>query len=64
MPQDIVNRINQEAMKILATHDVQERLAFEGSFPTPGTPQQFNQMIQQEHAKWGKLIRDANIKLD
>lgn len=64
MPQDIVNRINQEAMKILATHDVQERLAFEGSFPTPGTPQQFGQMIQQEHAKWGKLIRDANIKLD
>lgn len=64
IPKDIVTRINQEAMKLLATPDVQERLTQEGSFPTPGTPEQFAQMIQKEHAKWGKLIREAGIKLE
>ncbi|MCZ2497530.1 tripartite tricarboxylate transporter substrate binding protein [Xylophilus sp. Kf1] len=64
MPADVVTRINRETVQILARKDAQERLAAEGSVPTPGTPQQFAQLVQSEHAKWGALIREANIKLD
>ena len=46
---------NAETVKILARPDVLEKLAFEGSLPTPGTAQQFAARIQSEHAKWGKL---------
>ena len=28
------------------------------------TPQEFAQFIAAEDEKWGKVIRDANIKLD
>ncbi|MES2183702.1 MAG: tripartite tricarboxylate transporter substrate binding protein [Pseudomonadota bacterium] len=64
MPAEAVARINAETVKILARKDLQERLIGEGSLPTPGTPQQFAAFIRSEHAKWGALIREANIKLD
>jgi tripartite-type tricarboxylate transporter receptor subunit TctC len=64
MPADIVARINAETVKILARPDVKDKLAFEGSEATPGTQQQFAAHIRAEHAKWGTLIRDANIKIE
>jgi len=64
MPAELVERINRETVKILARPDVRERIAAEGGIPTPGTPQQFAQLIQSETTKWGALIREANIKLD
>jgi tripartite-type tricarboxylate transporter receptor subunit TctC len=36
----------------------------EGSEPTPGTAQQFAAHIRAEHAKWGTLIREANIRIE
>jgi tripartite-type tricarboxylate transporter receptor subunit TctC len=64
MPADIVNRMNAETVKLLARPDVKDKLAFEGSEATPGTPQQFAAHIRAEHAKWGALIREANIKIE
>ena len=64
MPADVVAKLNAETVKILARPDVLEKLAFEGSLPTPGTAQQFAARIQSEHAKWGKLIREANIRIE
>jgi tripartite-type tricarboxylate transporter receptor subunit TctC len=64
MPADIVNRMNAETVKLLARPDVRDKLAFEGSEATPGTPQQFAAHIRAEHAKWGALIREANIKIE
>lgn len=64
MPTDAVTRLNKEVVAMLGRKDVQDKLAFEGSIPVTGTPQQFAAFIRAEHAKWGGLIRDANIKLD
>jgi tripartite-type tricarboxylate transporter receptor subunit TctC len=64
MPADIVNRMNAETVKLLARPDVKDKLAFEGSEATPGTPQQFAAHIRAEHTKWGTLIREANIKIE
>lgn len=63
-PAEAVARINAEAQKILARADVKEKLAHEGSEPTPGTPQQFAAHIKAEHAKWSALIREANIRME
>jgi tripartite-type tricarboxylate transporter receptor subunit TctC len=45
--------------------DVQERLFKEGfeTLPTK-TPQQFREFIQQDIAKWTKIIKDSNITTD
>jgi tripartite-type tricarboxylate transporter receptor subunit TctC len=64
MPADAVTRLNAETVKILARPDVKDKLVQEGSEPTPGTPQQFAAHIRAEHAKWGTLIREANIRIE
>jgi tripartite-type tricarboxylate transporter receptor subunit TctC len=64
MPADAVAKINSEVVKLLARKDVQDKLAAEGSLPTPGTPVQFGEFLRAEHAKWGTLIREAQIKLE
>lgn len=64
MPADIVARINKEVVAMVARKDVQDKLAAEGNIPVTGTPQQFGAFIKAEHAKWGGLIREANIRLE
>ena len=64
LPGEVVARVNKEVVTMLGRKDVQEKLAFEGSIPTTGTPQQFAAFIKAEHTKWGNLIREANIRLE
>lgn len=64
MPQEIVSRLNAEVVKQVARKDVQDKLASEGSLAVTGTPAQFAEFIRAEHAKWGALIREAQIKLE
>lgn len=64
LPPELVKTINKELVHILAQPEVQERLIAEGNVPNPGTPQAFQKLIRDEHAKWGALIREANIKID
>lgn len=64
MPPDVVRRIGDATMKLLATKEVQDKLAQEGSMPTPAGAEKFGAWIKSEHAKWGKLIREAQIKLN
>jgi tripartite-type tricarboxylate transporter receptor subunit TctC len=60
----IVNRLNVEVNKALATSTVKERFALLGSVPTGGTPEEFAAHIKREVAKWGEVIKGANIKAD
>jgi tripartite-type tricarboxylate transporter receptor subunit TctC len=64
LPAETIARLNAETVKILARPDVKDKLVQEGSEPTPGTPQQFAAHIRAEHAKWGTLIREANIRIE
>ena len=60
-PADIVARLNQEAMKALKSHDVQERMAGFG-FEIYGTsPENFAETITTDLARIGKAIKDAGI---
>ncbi|NUA27906.1 Bug family tripartite tricarboxylate transporter substrate binding protein [Cupriavidus basilensis] len=63
LPADITARLGAATIKVLARPDVQQKLAQEGSVPTPQTSPQFAAHIRAEHAKWGALIREAQIKL-
>ena len=60
-PGDIVARLNQEAVKALKSHDVQERMAGFG-FEIYGTsPENFAETITADFARIGKAIKDAGI---
>jgi tripartite-type tricarboxylate transporter receptor subunit TctC len=39
-------------------------LAADGAYPIGNTPEQFAQEIRNETARWAKVIKDANIRID
>jgi tripartite-type tricarboxylate transporter receptor subunit TctC len=63
-PADIVTKLNVALYTALATPAAKARLADLGVEPMRQTPAQFGKFITSENEKWGKVIRDANIKLD
>ena len=61
-PVDIVNRLSSDAQTALKS--MRERLLAQGDEPVGSTPAQFTEFVSAEHRKWGKVVRDANIKMD
>jgi tripartite-type tricarboxylate transporter receptor subunit TctC len=50
--------------KILAAPDMKERFDVQSAEIVAGTPEQFAELIKSESAKWGKVIREKNIRID
>jgi tripartite-type tricarboxylate transporter receptor subunit TctC len=63
-PMDIVNRIQQETAKALATPAMKERLQAQGAIPSGNTPAQFAQMIDRETRKWASVVKASGAKVD
>jgi tripartite-type tricarboxylate transporter receptor subunit TctC len=63
-PMDIVNRIQQETAKALATPAMKERLLAQGAIPSGNTPAQFAQMIDRETKKWAAVVKTSGAKVD
>jgi tripartite-type tricarboxylate transporter receptor subunit TctC len=63
-PEAVLDKINAEIAKFLATADMKERLAGLGVTPAGDSRAHFTSFVRSEIAKWGKLIRDAGIKAD
>jgi tripartite-type tricarboxylate transporter receptor subunit TctC len=62
-PPAVVARLNAELQKALAAPELRAKLTDQGFAVTPGTPEEFGRKINSELDRWGKLIREANIKL-
>jgi tripartite-type tricarboxylate transporter receptor subunit TctC len=60
-PRPIIDKLNADLVKVLAMPDVKEKFAGLGVEPVSSTPEQFAAFIQTEAARYGKLIREANI---
>ncbi len=63
-PPEIVARLNKEAVGVLRAADTKASLASMGAEPIGSTPAEFTALMRDETERWGKLIRDANIKAD
>ena len=61
-PNAIVEKVSREINSILATPDTRERLISQGLDPLILTSAQFAVMLKSELAKYGKIIKAANIK--
>ena len=61
-PPAIVERLAQEAAKVLNAPATRERLATSGVEIATSTPAEFATVMKADMAKWGKLIRDAGIR--
>ncbi|MGZ9066588.1 MAG: tripartite tricarboxylate transporter substrate binding protein [Burkholderiales bacterium] len=63
-PQAIVKLLNRETVIALQTPEVKSRFTAEGSTVVASTPEQLAARVKHDLAKWEKVIRQANIRLD
>ena len=63
-PRAIIERLHSEIVKILRAPANMERLSGDGSVVIAGTPEEFAAFINTEHAKWSKVVREANIRVE
>jgi tripartite-type tricarboxylate transporter receptor subunit TctC len=62
-PKPVVEKLNKVLREAIATPEVQKRLAFEGAEPLPSSPEEYAADIDQDEAKWSKVLHAAGIKL-
>jgi len=48
----------------MALPDVREQLVRQGLIPVTSTPGELAGLIKADLARWGKVVKDANIKVD
>jgi tripartite-type tricarboxylate transporter receptor subunit TctC len=63
-PAPVVNRLNEAITRIVSQADVQQGWAKQGATAMVMNPQAFDKYLQDDIAKWAKLIKSANIKAD
>jgi tripartite-type tricarboxylate transporter receptor subunit TctC len=63
-PKEIVDLLSREIAKAVAQPELAERLAKLGFKPVANTPDEFEARIKLELAKWGKVVHDANLRIE
>jgi tripartite-type tricarboxylate transporter receptor subunit TctC len=63
-PRDIVLKLNQAAASALQEPAVRKNLTENGLLPFTSSPEEFTKYVASETEKWGKVVRDNNIKIE
>jgi tripartite-type tricarboxylate transporter receptor subunit TctC len=63
-PPEIVKRLNGDYNRIITDSEMHKRMIANGYEPVGGPPEKFGEHIRAEIAKWGPVVKRANIKVD
>jgi tripartite-type tricarboxylate transporter receptor subunit TctC len=63
-PQEIVNRLNAEIVKILKLPEVRKRFQELGTEIVGSTPRELDDYIRKEIAKWSRTAKEAGARID
>lgn len=63
-PRDIITRLNEEFRKVLGDPEIRNFLTKSAVEPDGGTPEELGKYMRSELAKWAKVVKAANIRLD
>ena len=64
LPREIADRLALEVSKAVKSPEMQEKLASQGFLPKGSTAPEFAAYVKDEIAKYAKIVKDANIKVD
>jgi len=64
LPKPVQAKLHEAVQKALESAEVRDQLAAAGGVPLPGPTAQFEKLLKSDAARYGKLIREANIKPD
>ena len=62
-PRPIIERLNAEITKVLEAPDIRARLATGGA-PVKTGPQAFTALLKADSEKWGKIVKEAGLKVE
>jgi tripartite-type tricarboxylate transporter receptor subunit TctC len=63
-PAAVIDRLYRETHAVLQLPDVRERMAQLGADIAGSTPAQFATLLKDDLARWARVIKTANVKLD
>ena len=63
-PGPVLDRLNREMVRILASADVRDKLSADGSLPVGSSPAEFSAHIRNEVARWSRVVQVAGIRTD
>ncbi|MFD4838747.1 Bug family tripartite tricarboxylate transporter substrate binding protein [Achromobacter sp. NPDC058515] len=63
-PPNVLAALNAALQKTLASPELKERLAAQGTQLYTGTPDEYQRFIGGEKAKWAEIVKRANIRMD
>jgi tripartite-type tricarboxylate transporter receptor subunit TctC len=63
-PMSIVNRLSQEIARCMQRPDVKEKFLNAGVESVGTSPENFASIVKSEMTKWGRLIKDAGIRVE
>jgi tripartite-type tricarboxylate transporter receptor subunit TctC len=63
-PRAVVERLNEAVSKIASQPEVRQQWGKQGATPMVMTPAEFDKYIQDDIAKWARVIQSANIKAE
>ncbi len=63
-PKEIVQVLNTHTAKALAAPDLRERLATQGAVLEGSTPEQLSTLIKNDLARWAKVVKQADIRVE
>jgi tripartite-type tricarboxylate transporter receptor subunit TctC len=63
-PRPIIDKLNGTLVKVLASPDIKQRFDAQSAEIVASTPEQFGELIKSETAKWGRIIREKDIRID
>jgi len=61
-PKPVIDRLQKDLTSVLSNSSIRDQLAAQGIESASSTPEEFTNYIRSESAKWGKVIRAANLK--
>ena len=63
-PADVITKVNADLVNALKDPQVGSAMAAAGAEPMVGSPDDLRQFLDNEIKKWGRVIKEANIKVD
>ena len=64
IPEPIVNKLNAELNKVLASPEFNQEMTSEAMTLMPMTPQQYSNYIKEDIARWAKVAKERHIELE
>lgn len=64
LPKNVVAKLNADINKALKDPELQKKLGDQGADVAGSTPEQFGKLIQDDIARWGKVVKESGAKVD